>query len=138
MHFARVESSRPLQKLLAVLERGGWWSTMELTEAARMPSASTRISELRRNGYVIQRRLRPTNRQVHEYRLVGKSSILDESSDSCMNRPVAPLKPRPAEPPPPPSPDPEPPALPMAARAPAEVDDQIPFELEMQQEEEQA
>lgn len=54
MHFARLNTSDRLQRALAVLkDAGGEISTLELSRKARVCAVSSVISELRRNGAVI-------------------------------------------------------------------------------------
>lgn len=70
MHFARIEKSLPLQKIYAVLSDNQWHTTYDIMAATSSCTVSTRISELRRNGFVIDCRMRPGMRN-YEYRLDG-------------------------------------------------------------------
>lgn len=67
MHYARLEASPRLQRLLAVLRRGGWWSTRALVTEADVCAINTAIDELRANAIAIETRC--TGRGKWEYRL---------------------------------------------------------------------
>lgn len=69
MHYAKVEDSPRLQRVLAVLAEGNWHSTFNLNMNACVTSAGTAIAELKRNGYVIERQ-RIEGSQSFEYRLL--------------------------------------------------------------------
>lgn len=53
MHYARLEHSPRLQRLLAVLRQGGWYSTRDLVKMAEVMNISTAADELRENGFDI-------------------------------------------------------------------------------------
>lgn len=78
IHFARVAVSERLQRVLAVLKRGGWYSTFELNIKARVTSAGTAISELERNGYEIYHR-RMSNSRAFEYCLRSEPHDTDRA-----------------------------------------------------------
>ena len=73
MHHAKIETSDRLQRLLALLRQGGWWTTRDLMLGTGSCAQATDISELRQNGFDIEsRRLQEmlgSNRQVWSYRL---------------------------------------------------------------------
>ena len=73
MHHAKIETSDRLQRLLALLSQGGWWTTKELMLATGSVAQATDISELRSNGFDVEsRRLKSVadhKRQVWSYRL---------------------------------------------------------------------
>lgn len=107
MHAARLESSQYLQKMLRLFQRGGEYSTRQIAEHIGSVCGSTRIGELRRNGFDIVRR---QVGQVHYYRLAGVS-----------HGPGQPAREAPAPLPEPQAPPPAP-AKPQAhAQAPAEA-----------------
>lgn len=53
MHAARLETSPPLQRLLAVLRSGAEYTTLDLIDRAHVCAISARVSELRENGFNI-------------------------------------------------------------------------------------
>ncbi len=53
MHYARVEKSERLQRVLALLADGGWHSTLDIIIGAGVCAVNSCISELRANGYSI-------------------------------------------------------------------------------------
>lgn len=50
MHSARLTKSERLQRVLAVLKRGGEFSTMQIVELANVCAVNSIIAELRANG----------------------------------------------------------------------------------------
>ena len=54
MHAARIENSERLQAVLAVLSRGGRWSTRDLVEATGRYAINSIVAELRENGFRIE------------------------------------------------------------------------------------
>ena len=54
MHYARLEHSPRLQRLLAVLRQGGWYSTRDLVKQAEVMAISSAVDELRANGFEVQ------------------------------------------------------------------------------------
>lgn len=50
MHFANLESSDRLQRVLEVLKRGGKFSTMDLIRGSGYCAINSIISEIRANG----------------------------------------------------------------------------------------
>jgi len=77
MHAANPEKSRRLARMLELLKahpRGA--TTLELQRWSDSCAVSTDISELRQNGYIIERRRldnTPNGRQVHQYTLKGRT-----------------------------------------------------------------
>ena len=73
MHHAKIATSDRLQRLLAILREGGWWTTKELMLKTGSVAQATDISELRSNGFDVEsRRLTSVldhQRQVWSYRL---------------------------------------------------------------------
>ena len=53
MHYARLENSPRLQRLLAVLRQGGWYSTRDLVKQAEVMAINSAADELRANGFEI-------------------------------------------------------------------------------------
>lgn len=52
-HYARIEKSPRLLRVLALLMKGGWCSTMQIIKRARVCAVSTCIHELRQNKFNI-------------------------------------------------------------------------------------
>ena len=73
MHHAKIATSDRLQRLLALLRQGGWWTTRELMLVTRSCAQATDISELRSNGFDIESRqvtsVADRKRQVWSYRI---------------------------------------------------------------------
>lgn len=67
MHYARLEKSPRLQRLLAVLQNGYWHSTRELILRANICAVNSTIAELRANGFEIE--CRQVGRGRFEYLL---------------------------------------------------------------------
>ena len=79
MHHAKIETSNRLQKLLALLRQGGWWTTKELMLRTGSVAQATDISELRSNGFDIESRrltsVMDVRRQVWSYRIHEVDSV---------------------------------------------------------------
>ena len=72
MHHAKIETSDRLQRLLALLRQGGWWTTRQLMLGTGSCAQATDISELRSNGFDIESRQVTSvfyKRQVWSYRI---------------------------------------------------------------------
>ena len=54
IHYARLESSARLQRTLAVLKRGGCFTTRQLMHEADICAVNTAVDELRENGFDVQ------------------------------------------------------------------------------------
>ena len=54
MHYARVEKSNRLQRVLAALSCGRALTTRTIVRRARVCAVNSIVSELRANGYVIE------------------------------------------------------------------------------------
>ncbi len=54
MHAAKLKSSDRLQRVLAVLSEGGWYSTRQIIRMAQVCAVNSVISELRANGVQIE------------------------------------------------------------------------------------
>jgi len=52
IHFAKIDKSPRLQRLLALLKEGPR-TTREIQELAEVRAVSASVTELRRNGYII-------------------------------------------------------------------------------------
>jgi hypothetical protein len=75
MHTAKVETSQRLQRVLAVLDRGGWWSTRGIMYAAHVCAVNSCVAELRANGYRIETRVVTHGAYRHyAYRLVAEGA----------------------------------------------------------------
>ena len=75
MHSARLSKSPRLQRVLAVLKRGGWWSTRELIREADVCAVNSCVAELRDNGFDIQCRHRmDSGGRLFFYRLERKEA----------------------------------------------------------------
>jgi hypothetical protein len=53
MHYARLEKSKRLQRVLSALKRRKRLSTMQIINLLDVCAVNSIISEIRRNGYVI-------------------------------------------------------------------------------------
>jgi hypothetical protein len=71
IHAAKLSESQRLQRLLAVLQRGGWWGTRALVVEADVMAVGTGVAELRANGIAIETRCQGIGR--YEYRLISPS-----------------------------------------------------------------
>lgn len=67
MHYARVENSERLQRIVALLSDGEWHTTLDIIINAGVCAVSAAISEIRRNGYTVE--CRPMGRGRYEYLL---------------------------------------------------------------------
>ena len=86
-HAARLTRSPRLRRLLAVLERGGWFSTLDLSVMARVCAVNSAIHELRCNGADIECRCRPgSSERVYEYRLNYRLNGDSEHGERDRNR----------------------------------------------------
>ena len=54
MNAASLSRSPRLKRVLAVLKRGGWWSTRELLGEAEVCAVNSCVAELRANGIQIE------------------------------------------------------------------------------------
>lgn len=77
MHAASSEKSERLKRTLSALRNGGRLGRTgaDLARVTNSLAISTDISELRRNGWLIERQyegLSPTGRRVHRYTLLGR------------------------------------------------------------------
>ena len=69
IHYAKLESSKRLQRVLALLKRGGWGTTREIDRLADVCAVSTAITELRRNGLNIL--CQPAGQGRYKYKLLA-------------------------------------------------------------------
>jgi len=72
MHYARLERSGRLQRVLALLSDGSPRTTREIVKGADVCAVNSIITELRANGYDIKCVCRGVG--VFEYRLIGRLS----------------------------------------------------------------
>jgi hypothetical protein len=75
MHYAKIKSSPRLQRLLRALSSAnyfmdGWLTTMQIIGIAEICAVNSAVSELRRNGYVVESRRSATTKGAWEYKLV--------------------------------------------------------------------
>ena len=68
IHYAKVEESERLQRVLRLLYDGRWHGTREIVQAADVCAVNSIITELRRNGYEILTRC--AGRGRYEYQMV--------------------------------------------------------------------
>lgn len=68
IHYARAEHSRRLQRVLGVLSDRRWHTTREIIRLGQVCAVNTIVSELRRNGFVVECQCVTTG--VYQYRLV--------------------------------------------------------------------
>lgn len=83
MHFAKIEGSNRLQKVLRVLEDGTPKTTLEIATTTKLCAVGSAIGELRRNGYNIL--CRCIRRGVFEYTLLSALLILTSSCTVNIN-----------------------------------------------------
>ena len=74
IHAAKIESSKRLMRVLALLSDGRAYTTKEIIDNAFVCNPSTCASELRANGYDIS--CKCIGRGLFEYRLMGKSEAV--------------------------------------------------------------
>lgn len=67
IHYAQLETSPRLQRLLKFLSDGRARTTLEIIQQAQVCAVSTAIKELRMNGFEIE--CRPVRRGVYEYQM---------------------------------------------------------------------
>ena len=80
MHAGRIETSKPLQAVLSLLQSRGpqGATTWEFIEIARVANPATEISALRHNGYSIERKCEGKNnngRTVNRYFLLDSPIV---------------------------------------------------------------
>ncbi len=68
MHYAKLENSPRLQKLLKLLQDEQRHSTLDIIQRTGICAVSSGVSELRRNGFVIGQE--QVKRNLHEYWLI--------------------------------------------------------------------
>ena len=73
MHYANAEKSQRLTRVIAALESGGWLTTRDIIERANVCAVNSAISEIRRNGYLVETRC--AGRGVYEYKMVGPAMM---------------------------------------------------------------
>ena len=76
IHYARIESSDRLRRVLAVLSDGHPHSTLEIIQVAEVCAVNSAIAELRMNGFRIE--CRQIGRERFEYTLVEQLVSLAE------------------------------------------------------------
>jgi len=76
IHYAKIENSDRLRRVLAVLSDGQPHSTMEIVRAAEVCAVNSAIAELRMNGIRIE--CRQVGRERFEYTLVEQLVTLTE------------------------------------------------------------
>ena len=93
MHSAAVESSPRLQRVLALLQEGGEYSTRDIMLLAEVCAVNSCIAELRDNGYVIdcRQQIRGRGDRVWLYRLGGGQQELFKSGAARPDPPATPV-----------------------------------------------
>ena len=71
MHAAKVEKSKRLQRVLALLKTGHIYTTRQIIKAARVCAVNSIISELRENGFDIE--CRRIAKGIYTYQLNQES-----------------------------------------------------------------
>lgn len=71
IHYAKIESSDRLRRVLAVLSDGQPHSTLEIIAYARVCAVNSCIAELRMNGFQIE--CRQVGRERFEYTLLDQT-----------------------------------------------------------------
>lgn len=74
IHYAKIESSDRLQRVLDVLSDGRSHSTMEIVTAAQVCAVNSCIAELRMNGFRID--CKQIGRERFEYTLVKRPVVV--------------------------------------------------------------
>lgn len=69
MNYARLDKSKRLQRVAGVLMGGGNLSALDIISRARVTAVSSAISELRRNGLVID--CECDRNRIYRYRFAG-------------------------------------------------------------------
>ena len=72
IHYAKIENSDRLRRVLAVLSDGKPHSTLEIIAYARVCAVNSCIAELRMNGFRIQ--CRQAGRERFEHTLLGREA----------------------------------------------------------------
>lgn len=76
IHYARIENSDRLRRVLAVLSDGHPHSTLEIIQSAEVCAVNSAIAELRMNGFRIE--CRQIGRERFEYTLIEQLVSLTE------------------------------------------------------------
>lgn len=71
IHYARIENSPRLQRTLTLLQDGQWHTTRDIVRRADVCAVNSIITELRRNGYIIEREAVKGERGLAQYRLAA-------------------------------------------------------------------
>lgn len=53
IHYAKLESSKRLQRVLKMLKRGGAYTTQQIIRQAHVCAVNSIVTELRKNGHQI-------------------------------------------------------------------------------------
>ncbi len=69
-HYAKVENSPRLRRVLDVLDDGEWHSTFDIMSRTQLCAVGSAVSELRANGLDIESRC--VGQGKYEYRLRGE------------------------------------------------------------------
>ncbi|MCP5230696.1 MAG: hypothetical protein H6948_01145 [Zoogloeaceae bacterium] len=80
MHAAQIMNSKRLQRTARALADGQWHTTWEIASVTRSVAVSTDISELRRNGLVVESRAKGMSEdggRIFEYRLKNPAILAD-------------------------------------------------------------
>lgn len=72
IHYAKIENSPRLQRLLALLEGGQEFTTLEIMQHAKICAVNSAICELRLNGFEIV--CKAVTRGIYSYQLKGELS----------------------------------------------------------------
>ena len=91
MHAARIERSKRLQDVLALLSRGGRYSTRDIIDKTGYCAINSIVSELRANGYDIDcssetGTINGRSQVVYYYRLVPPSFALKSPPSGAERR----------------------------------------------------
>lgn len=74
IHYARIENSDRLRRVLAVLSDGQPHSTLEIIREAEVCAVNSAVAELRMNGFRIE--CRQVGRERFEYTLIERMVTL--------------------------------------------------------------
>jgi hypothetical protein len=75
-----IDTSQRLQKALRALGDNQWHTSLELSKLLHNPALSATITDLRNNGYEIERQYAgksEAGQKIHKYRLIPKAGQID-------------------------------------------------------------
>lgn len=73
IHYAQLENSPRLKRLLKLMKDGRARTTLEIIQQAQVCAVSTAIAELRLNGFEIE--CESVRKGIYQYRLIPKGQL---------------------------------------------------------------